>query len=1101
MKLEDRVANRFRLKEVIGRGSMGVVYRALDETSGDQVAIKHLRPFVSVESTHTLERFIREGEVLRRLDHPNIVVLLETIQEADDYFLVMEYVDGGSLSNLLKQTPQLPIRRILEIGLDVVDALIRAHRLDIIHRDVKPGNVLLTKSGVARLTDFGTAHIAQTSRLTETGMILGTYAYMSPEACRGEEVDGRTDIWSLGVMFFEMLTGRLPFNESNLMQLSLAIMTEPVPDLQALRPDAPVGLVDLIYRLLAKDRHQRIPTMRLVGAELELLLKGDKLDLPPSQEALRRFTDQMRLTQMRPFDSEATPTLQNLPTLPTPFIGREEEIAQARLLLTLSSTRLLTLHGPGGSGKTRLAIEVGRSLLEQFPHGVYFVDLATIETADELPQRIADAVRLRFFGEGTPWLQLLDYVQNKKLLLILDNFEPIASQASMLTPLISYAPGLHVLVTSRWRLQLQGESVLPVNGLPLPQQVEAMDWGKETAVDLFLSCARRIRADFAPTADDLTAIHAICQLVEGIPLEIELAASWISTLTPAEILAEIRANFGFLEAGVQDVPQRHRSVRSLMAYSWDLLNEEERQVLCSFSAFRGGFTREAAQTVTNASLRTLNALVNQSLLRREPASGRYEMQELLRQFTAERLTERPALKEDVHTRHITYYLLYFQEKGKALTGKDQLQALAAIEQELPNIRAAWRRAVQQENVFVIGATVDALYHFYQLCGRRQEGLEMLEQASQLLRSLPIRQHLAEAKVLARQGVFARFLGDREQAVSLLQESLDIARELGDKREIAFSLYQLGAADPSQPTAAAYWQESLHLAQELNDAELLAESLNWFAFVPYRQGQTAEAIQLLEASLNQRRNLGDRHGLAIALSNLGVIHVRRGENEQARRLLQESLRLYQPFHDLQGMAVTANNLSHAAINLRDYEAAYRWGRQAFNYAHEIGDQQTQAVTLTNLAEISLYRGKYDVAQKFCQEALNLRERPRPLPPEITSIIYNMLGRVALAQAAQKEARRYFQQALIEEAISEALTLEILAGLAEGLALAGEVAEAVALLTFVVSQAATEPAVKERLVGRLSEWTALLSVEQVTAAQARANQTNLTQWKALQIRNEK
>lgn len=1068
---------------------MGVVYRAHDAVSGATVAIKHLSPYMLAEMPNLLERFIREGEVLRRLNHPNIVVLLETIVEGEEHYLVMEYVDGGSLSRLLRETPQLPFNRILEIALDVVDALIRAHRLGIIHRDVKPGNVLLTKSGAARLTDFGNAHIAQSDRLTATGMILGTYAYMSPEACRGEEVDGRTDIWSLGVMLYEMVAGSLPFSEANPMRLALAIMNEPVPDLQATRPDAPVPLVDLIYRMLTKDKNQRIPTARLVGAELEILLKRDQeFATAAGQAPANRFTEWLHLTQMFPADAQGSIPLHNLPAVLTTFVGRDEEVAQARQLLTATDTRLLTLQGPGGAGKTRLALEVAHRLVDQFQHGVYFVDLAPVESIEILPQLVADAVQLRFFGHGTPWQQLLDYLQNKEMLLIVDNFEPFVAEAALLSQMIRQAPKLRLLVTSRWRLQLQGESILSVGGLPMPQEMETVEAAGNTAVDLFLICARRIRANFTPDANDVQAIAAICRLVDGLPLEIELAAGWMSTLTPAEILVEIAADFAFLETGAPDLPPRHRSARSLMDYSWQLLNEVEQRALCSLSVFRGGFTREAVQKVADAGLQTLNALVNQSLIRRLPDSGRYEMQELLRQFAAERVAERPALQEDVYTRHIFYYLGYLQEQGRQLAGEGQLHALAAIEQEVHNVRAAWRRAGQQEDVVALGTAVEALYRFYQLRGRRQEGLEMLERAAQFLRALPVRQHLVEAKLLARQGAFARFIGRREQAVSLLQESLKIARELGEKREIAFSLYHLGAADPTDAAAAAYWQESLKLAQELEDDELLAEALNWSAYTPYRQGETAEATRLLRASLDIRRAMGDRHGLAIALSNLGVIYARQGENEQAQSLLQESLRLYRPFDDLQGMAVTANNLSHAAINLQDYPLARQWAAQALAYADEVGDRRTQAVAYTNLAEIALYQGDYKEARTFCREAISLKEQLN----EPAGIAYTVLGRVALAQEEQAEAGRYLSQALAEEPENLALSLEILAGIAELLAWQGQTEEAVHLLTFVLSQMAGEQVVKERVGARLAVLATSLSEEQLTAAWNEAQQFTLAEW---------
>jgi serine/threonine protein kinase len=290
MLIGDRFQIDDRERDLIGRGGMGDVYRGTDLQTGQAVAIKALRPEVVSSDPDALARFLREGEALRQLNHPNIVQMVAASQEADGieapgrHYLVMEYVWGGSLRDLLDHEGQLSVERTLEIALEVADALTRAHHLGILHRDLKPSNVLLAEDGTPRLTDFGCAHLAASPRLTQTGTVLGTVLYLSPEACRGEELDARADIWAFGVMLYEMLVGEPPFAGGTFPAVFAAILSQPVPDLAQGRPDVPDALAGLVYRMLEKDRAARIPRVRLVGAELEDILEAIR---HPSSDASR----------------------------------------------------------------------------------------------------------------------------------------------------------------------------------------------------------------------------------------------------------------------------------------------------------------------------------------------------------------------------------------------------------------------------------------------------------------------------------------------------------------------------------------------------------------------------------------------------------------------------------------------------------------------------------------------------------------------------------------------------------------------------------------------------------------------------------------------
>jgi serine/threonine protein kinase/tetratricopeptide (TPR) repeat protein len=274
------IANRYEIIRTIGQGGMGDVFQGRDRQTGDLVAIKLLKPDIVEEMPDLLERFRREGEALRKLNHPNIVKMLDAVEENGLHYLIMQYVVGGSLRDLLDRHPQLPVDQVLAIGIELADALTRAHHLKIIHRDLKPENVLLTDEGTPLLTDFGVARIGTRTRVTETGSVIGTYNYLSPEACMGEDLDQRTDIWSFGVMLYEMLAGQRPFDASQSTAVLLAILNNPLPDLAAVRPDVPPSLADLISRMLHKEREGRLPSVRVVGAALEAIQEGTDESLP-----------------------------------------------------------------------------------------------------------------------------------------------------------------------------------------------------------------------------------------------------------------------------------------------------------------------------------------------------------------------------------------------------------------------------------------------------------------------------------------------------------------------------------------------------------------------------------------------------------------------------------------------------------------------------------------------------------------------------------------------------------------------------------------------------------------------------------------------------
>jgi len=406
-----------------------------------------------------------------------------------------------------------------------------------------------------------------------------------------------------------------------------------------------------------------------------------KLAVKDRREAVKRATELGILGADQPGFKP-----NNLPSPPTIFIGREEEFEEILSLLTKDEIRLLTLHGPGGSGKTRLAIQAASKLVKLgdtvFPNGVWHVSLASLQKPELIPQFIGSAIGHAYFEKDRePLQQIVDYLQQRNLLLILDNFEHLISVEStrLIAKIIAHAPHIKILVTSRIRLNVQGEQLFPVGGLKTPQSDTSvyMDWEAFSAIELFIQCARRVQPKFEINEQNLELTIKICQLVEGMPLGIELASSWLEILSPHEIVAEIIRSLDFLDTNQTGATDRHRSIRAVFDSSWKLLSPEERDAFLRLSVFWGSFSHEAAQKVSGATLQTLLGLANKSWLERTEA-GRFQLHELMRQYGEERLKANSDYWQEAKDIHATYYSNFVAEQSLKIQGPDQMPAMYAF---------------------------------------------------------------------------------------------------------------------------------------------------------------------------------------------------------------------------------------------------------------------------------------------------------------------------------------------------------------------------------------------------------------------------------------
>lgn len=946
------VGDRYQLHNEIGSGSVGTVYYGLDLQTQQPVAVKLLRPEIIASDPNILKRFKREAEILRQLQHPNIVRILDAFEEANRYYIVMEFVGNGSLDDMMEGGIQLPVERVLNVGIELADALTRAHHLKVIHRDIKPSNILIADDGTPRLTDFGVAYIQTPGTdTTQENALIGTFSYLSPEVLNGEPVDARADIWALGVTLYEMLTGQLPFTGESVAQILLAITLHSPPDLDKIRPDTPISLIDLIYRMLEKDRNARIPSMRLIGAELEAVIQGTS---PTS--AARLPSSSISIAGQIILSSQPR---HNLPAQTTVFIGRENELIELGMLIEQPETRLITILGPGGMGKTRLALEAANRQIENFSEGVYFVPLAPLHSAENIITAIADAIDYKIPADGgDARLHLLDYLHDKMLLLVLDNFEHLIDNSPLIHELLEAAPQLQIMTTSRERLNMSGETVFSLAGMDFPETIEeAFD---SSAVKLFTQRARRVRPDFQARNEDLPHIVVICRLVQGMPLGILLAAAWLEMISLEEIANEIRHNFDFLATEMRDIPERQHSIRAVFLHSWDMLKEAEQAVFARLSVFRDGFTRSAAQAVANASLRDLAGLVNKSLLSRTP-EGRYEIHDLLRQYAKEQL-ELSNQSEVIRDAHSAYFATFLHEREADLKGRRQLAALDEIEADFENIALAADWAVSRKHYESVQNMVESLYWFGFI--RRETKDILLHALEKLAPERDQQPHPVYGRLLARTWPYVT---DPKTNVEM---ALAIARQYDDVPGIAISLQTLGwltyDRDHNFTGAIHLYEESLGYYQQLNDHFATADVYTNLGLCRTRLEQLSEAILFYRKGLELSREVGDKLRTAAALSLLAENALLKGLYTVAELSYQEAALLTREMMTIWGIVWNTAQLGVMALLRGDMDRTKKIAQECMGLVKNMPYMRDKVPALILMGLVSIIEEDVAAAETFLKQ---------------------------------------------------------------------------------------------------------------------------------------
>lgn len=722
----------------------------------------------------------------------------------------------------------------------------------------------------------------------------------------------------------------------------------------------------------------------------------------------------------------APKTGHNLPARASALVGRDLELTEAATWLSQTDCRLLTLLGPPGVGKTRLALQVAleQLRLNSFHDGIYLVPLESLTASHLIPKALADSVGIELGAKDEPLKKVREHIGQRRMLLVFDNFEHVIDGAVMLAELLTFCPNLTVLVTSRERLNLLEEQSFTMAGLPFPTDVGLgpEDVMQYDAVKLFVQRAKRARPDFELTEADASDVVRICRLVEGLPLGLELSAVWMRAMTAKDIAAEIARNLDFLATGTRNIPERHRSLKGAFEHSWQLLASKEQQVLRALAVFRGGFRRDAAGDVAGATIPVLASLVDKSLLRVSPG-GRYDCHPLLHEFIREKLAEDEEEQIHVLDRHLATYLALAEKAAPELSG-DRLAAwLDRLGEEYDNMLAALRYAETSDRLELGLRLAAALWLYWSARGPFGEGREHLTRLLTLAGSEPPTR--ARAKALQGAGSLARQQGDPASARTLFEQSLAVSRELGDEQGIGASLFHLGsivAGEGDYAGARALYEESLAIARRLGFKPGIGSTLHRMGLVAYSQGDYAAARSMLEESLTIGRTFGYKQGIAATLFHLGRVAHSQGDYLGARLLLQESLAVHREVGFKPGIAETLDRLGLLSYEQGDLAAAQALHAESLDVSLKLGDRPGVAGSLEGFARLAAAAGQAERASRLWGAAGALREAPDPLVlPDERSRREQEVGevRARLGEAEFSAAWSEGQAMTLEEAAASAL----------------------------------------------------------------------------------
>jgi predicted ATPase/DNA-binding XRE family transcriptional regulator len=753
---------------------------------------------------------------------------------------------------------------------------------------------------------------------------------------------------------------------------------------------------------------------------------------------------------------------------PDALIGRHADLQRLRQALLVDGRRLLTLLGPGGIGKTRLALQAAADLAAHFDDGVAVVPLSALSDARDIATAIAEALGCQLPGSQPSEQALLTFLAEQSLLLVLDNVEHLLGPdnaerlSAFVTGLLREAPEVTVLCTSRERLRLRTEAVLEIDGLTLPGDEQPGAVERAEAALLFLERARQVVDSFALTPENRASVAQICRLLGGAPLGIELAATWVRVMSCAEIVAEMTRSIDFLALDDRDLPARHRSMRAVIDHSWLLLTPDEQRILQRLSAFRGGFRREAAVAVcadagvalASALLPTLSALVDKSLLRRASdydGGTRYDLHEVVRQYLETRLAEDVAAEAAAHQLHASHYAGWLAGQNGILKSARQNEALRAITAEMGNVRAMWRWAIQHQDATKLRRSFEVLQWFYEVRGWNSEGAALCDASVAALRPHAEEPGRAPAELRAVYWLLVTYLG-----------------WYTIRSDPAAGLPRLYAGLAGQRTLQDPWALSLCLVT--------------VGYVQIFVGAFASAQAMLDEAEALCAAGGYTWVLSVARVVRGVLETLRSDPETARGYLRDALVTARSVGDPRHISLTLNYLGLAALSLGQTDEAERVCHEALPIAQQHQDRFQTSLALQSLGRVALARGEHTEAEALMDEGLAIAREMGDHWLEAQARGY--LGQLALAQGDAASARVHRRAAMKAAAgAPQPIALDALAALAD-LELATQPDAALAALAYVRRHPLSRPAARAIAEQRWRDVWRQLPAERCVAAESAA-----------------
>ena len=649
----------------------------------------------------------------------------------------------------------------------------------------------------------------------------------------------------------------------------------------------------------------------------------------------------------------------NLPVQLTEFVGREKETAEIQALLT--TRRFITLIAPGGTGKTRLAIEVAARLSGAYRHGVFFIPLAPIQSADDILQTVSEAIQFSLSTETDPTTQMLNYLRTRQMLLVVDNCEHVVHGLSLVKDILETAPEITVLATSREKLNIHGETAYVCSGFEFESWKTVEAALESGAVQLFLQSARRADPDFRLDGEDLPHVIRIVRTVQGIPLGIILAAAWVDLLSAGEIAAEIERSLDFLETEQRGLPDRHRSIRAVFDYSWRLLDEGEQEIFEKLSVFRGGFTREAAAEVTGASLRSLAGLANKSLLVSNTETRRFEVHELLRQYAEEQLDGDGDLSRTAKTAHALYYAHFVASLWEPLRHHHQVESLAVVENDIENIRTAWRDLQMQGDYRTLDNFIDPIWYVYEIRGWYHAGLSLFEETRAAFSALPKTDglELVTARLACGKAWFLSLVGRPAEGLELAEANLDTVRRLGGPSKMMLPLqsYKINAFFLSKYEGVKeIAAETVEVAGIQNDRWLSALGNSWLGSAGLALGDFDEARRRAETALATFTELDENWGSTWPSQVLAGVARAEGDTVRAREGYQLLLDSAERIGFQRGVQYTYNHLGSTLVLLGDYEGARDHFLKSLQISADIGQVREMLGAIFEIAGVQFALGE-------------------------------------------------------------------------------------------------------------------------------------------------